>query len=371
MLFADDIVEINDSNQTYLDNNISDSNLTIKVAPKLISQKVLYLSYDKVPTRVIRGELFPITLKIISTVKDFKDISYKFSNTEGLELLNDIPKRVKTDNYIYDTFYYLSTGDFASLPDINATVVLNDDNITYLSTQLPAKRLNVISLNPTKEYANIVAKSFSVTNYKTTTFDQNHNIIIFSATAINSNLKSFNIQGLYKQGIESIDENINISTMTYYAIVSKDLEEFRFSYFQPDDNSFEMVEIPIIIDDDSVATQTDLKPKDQSKDKLKMIGASVVAFIGFLLVLWRRKYIYLFFIVVPLIYVIYLSIPSKIICIKDGSAIHLLPVHNGTIFEKTVGVYHLPKEGEVKGFIKVKLDNNKIGWVENEDICTN
>jgi len=98
--------------------------------------------------------------------------------------------------------------------------------------------------------------------------------------------------------------------------------------------------------------------------------AAGVAFIAFIFILWRKKYIYMIFIIISLIYIIYLAIPQKDVCIKEGSQLHLLPVHNGTIFETTQSQYNLPKEGQIKGFVKVKLHNNKIGWVRNEDICS-
>jgi len=89
-----------------------------------------------------------------------------------------------------------------------------------------------------------------------------------------------------------------------------------------------------------------------------------------MLILWRKKYIYLFFILIPLIYIIFLSIPQQDICIKEGSNIYLLPVKNGTVFEKTTSKIILKKEGNIDNYIKVKLQNNKIGWIKNEDICT-
>lgn len=119
-----------------------------------------------------------------------------------------------------------------------------------------------------------------------------------------------------------------------------------------------------------MTTQSDIKPKDQSRELLKMKIAAGVAFVGFVFILWRKKYIYLVLILIPLAYIIYLSIPAKEICIKEGTQIHLLPVDNGTIFETTSTKLHLQKEGNTDTFVKVKLRNEKIGWVKNEDICS-
>ncbi len=153
-------------------------------------------------------------------------------------------------------------------------------------------------------------------------------------------------------------------------MINKDIENFSFSYFDLKKNKYSHLVIPIIVNDDSVTTQSDLKPKDQSRERLKMFIAAGVAFIGLIFILWRKKYIYLIFILIPLAYIVYIGMPSKELCIKTGSQIHLLPVQNGTIFETTQTTIYLQKEGSVKNFVKVKLQNDKIGWVKNEDICS-
>jgi len=101
-----------------------------------------------------------------------------------------------------------------------------------------------------------------------------------------------------------------------------------------------------------------------------MAIAGVITFVGLLFILWRKKYIYLFLTLIPLIYIGYLAVPEEEVCIKEGSEIRLLPVDNGTIFETTKVKELFLKEGSVKNFIKVQLKNEKIGWVKNEDICS-
>ncbi|MBU0720098.1 hypothetical protein KJ877_02010 [bacterium] len=333
------------------------------------TQKVLYLSYKELPKRVLKGEIFSVTLKTLSTIKDFTDITYELSNYRGLELINDIPYREENSKYYYDTFYFLTTGSYVRLPDFTATLI-DETNTQYKNTQLPGEELNVVTLNPKKNFSNIIADSFELVEYKTTSYDNQHNIIVFIAQATNCNIKALNLDGVYKQGIESVTESNFDSKIIYYAVLDKDLENLSFSYFNLLRNRFELINIPIIVDDDSVTTQSDLKPKDQSRERIKMMIAAAVALVGLVFILWRRKYIYLFLVLIPLGYIAYSGIPSKDVCIKEGSPIYLLPVNNGTIFETTHSRYYLPKEGSVKEFTKVKLKNEKIGWVKNEDICS-
>ncbi len=354
----DEMIMTHDSYETEVNQTI-----TIEPLPK-----VLYLNFETVPTRVIKGEIFSITLKTLSTVSDFIDITYEITNTKGLKVLNSIPYRKEDSKFFYDTFYFLVTSSSAVIPDFTAT--LHDDfNTLYKETTLTGNKLKVVTLNPKDNYTNIIANSFNLVEYKTSSYDNKHNIVVFVATATNSDIKSLKLKNVYKQGIESMTESQFDSKITYFAVIDKKIENFSFTYFNLAKNKFILLNIPIIVIADSVATQTDLKPKDQSHQKLKMIAAATVALIAFIFILWRKKYIYLVFIFIPLFYIVYIGTPSKEVCIKVGSEIRLLPVNNGTIFEKTSSIYYLQKEGSAKGFVKVKLQNEKIGWVKNEDLC--
>ncbi|WP_455757743.1 hypothetical protein [Sulfurimonas sp.] len=349
--------------------------ITLLLFSTLSANKVLYLTHEEIPDRVVKGEVFFVTLKTISTVQDFDDITYEFSNQVGLKVLNTIPYREQKGKFLFDTFHFLATGNTARLPDITASLVVPTDENSEILTQyektiIYGKKLNVIALNPKKDFSNIIANSFELIEYKTTSFDTKHNIIVFTAMADNCNLSAIKFKDVYKQGVESISESYINPKVTYFIVVSKDLEKFSFSYFNIIQNRFIKISIPIIVDDDSVTTQSDLKPKDQSKEKLKMNIAAVIAIIILILAIWRRKYIYLFLVLIPLIYIGYIVIPAKEVCIKQGSKIYLLPVSNGTIFETTSSEYNLPKEGTASKFTKVKLKNEKIGWVKNEDICS-
>ena len=193
---------------------------------------------------------------------------------------------------------------------------------------------------------------------------------MFAAKAKQCNIASFKLQNVYKQGRESITRSYRNSKITYYAIIDKKIQNFSFSYFNTIDNKFKTVNIPIIVNNDSVTTQTDLKPKDQSRELLKMAIASGVAILILILVLWTKKYIYMILFVLCIVYIGYIGLPSNKVCIKKGSNITLLPVNNSTIFEVTPRIYTLQKEGHIKNFIKVKFKNSKIGWVKNEDICS-
>jgi len=340
---------------------------TLLFFSSLSANKVIYLNYEKVPNRVIKGEVFPITIKALSTLRESENIHYNFIKGYGVKLLNRTPHREKNGKYFYDTFHFLSTNTNARLPEIEAYIA---DFPEEPRTSLPSKALNVIELNPPKNFCNIVAKKFELVDYKTTSYDKEHNIIIFVATALNTNIRALRFNDVFKQGAESVIESIDAPRVTYFVVIDKTIENFTFTYFNTDKNKFSLVNIPIIVLDDSVVTQSDLKPKDQSHETIKIIAAGTLAILLFLYSLARRRYLYLLFLIAPLAYIAYIIFPDKIVCIREGAKIQLLPVSNGTIFETTKQVLHLQKEGSSVNFTKVKLQNEKIGWVKNEDLCS-
>ena len=340
--------------------------LVLLFISSLYANKVIYLSYDEIPKRVIQGEIFTITLKALSTVQNYDDIAYEFSNARGLKILDEVPIREQKGKFLYDTFHLQSTANRAKLPDVNASLIASRE---YNSTFIKGEKLNVIKLNPKKNFSNIIANDLVLSEYKTTNYDNTHNIIVFVLSGENTDIDALHFKNVYKQGKESSTNSYLSSKITYFVVVDKQLEHFTFSYFNLLKNRFELIDIPIIVDDDSVTTQSDLKPRDQSHDMQKMYAAAAIAFLGFILVLLKRKIIYLILIFLPLGYILYLSIPQKNICIKKGAQIHLLPVDNGTIFQTTQTKIYLAKEGQTQNYIKVKLTNNKIGWVKNEDTC--
>jgi len=366
-LFAN-INDVNDLQTPKEQQELSGADIPYEESIDTLS-KVIYLNYEKIPKRVLKGEIFSITIKNLCVVKDFVNITYKLSNEEGLNIINPIPARDKDSKYYYDTFYFIATSQNAKLPDFEATLIDTDEK-AYKTTILSGEKLNVISLNPKNDFSNIIANSFDILEYKTTNYDATHNIVVFVATAINSDISALKLNGVYKQGIESATHTGNDSKITYYAIVGKSMSNLSFSYFNVLKNRFIFVNIPLIVSDDSVTTQSDLKPTDQSNEIIKMGAAATVAFLAFLIILWRKRYIYLIFIFIPLAYILSIALPSKEVCVKEGSAIYLLPMSNGTIFEKATAQYSLQKEAEIEGWTKVQLNNEKIGWVKDEDICS-
>jgi len=327
----------------------------------------LTLSKTKLASQLYVGEIFPLTIKLTPVDVASGNIEYTLQNEEGLRIFSQTPHRSVKSDGVYDTFYFLVQSSTLRLPDITANVTSTGG----VSNILIGSSLNASVLNPPSTYANVLADTFKLVNYKTTAYDQENNIVVFTVKATHCNIATFSLQNVVKQGFESKLPNVEESTMTYYAVIPKSASTLDFTIFNLSKNRYESISIPIVVDDDAVSTQSDLSPTDARHTELKVGAAAILAVVLIALFYWRRWRGYLFASVAPLFYVIYTLLPNSNVCIKKDSPIYLLPIKNGTIFEMTLQEENLEAENKVGEFTKIRLGDNKVGWVNERDLCSN
>ncbi len=324
------------------------------------------LEHSNTPSHLYMGEIFPLTLKLTPTDIASGNIEYTLQGEEGIRIFSQTPVRSVKGDAVYDTFYFLVQADTIRLPDITATTT----STGALSNVLAGLSLNASPLNPPSTYANVLADSFKVIDYKTTAYNQESNIVVFTVKATRCNIATFSLVNAIKQGFESKIPNVAESTMTYYAIIPNNEQALDFTIFNLQKNRYESISIPIVVDDDAVSTQSDLSPTDARHTELKVGAAAIFGVICIALFYWRRSKWYLYASVLPLFYVIFALLPNSSVCVKKSAPIYLLPIKHGTIFETTTEE-KLEVENTVGEFTKVHLKNNKIGWVHARDLCSN
>lgn len=327
----------------------------------------LNMEFSQLPDRFYVGEVIPVTVKLTPVDTASGDIEYTLQNEEGLRIFSDTPRREVKEDGVYDTFYFVVESSSLRLPDITATLT----SLGRSSDPLIGTTLSASMLNPPATYANVMADRFEIVNYKTTVYDNDTNIVVFTVKASRCDIGSFRLPNAVKQGFESKSPGAVESQMTYYAIIPDSEESINFSYFNLDKQRYESLVIPIIVDDDTVSTQSDLSPTDARHTELKMAAAIVFAVLLGTLYYWKRKKWYLYASVLPVFYLLYVLLPKEEVCVKKGASIYLLPINHGTVFEKTEEKKQLEAEKEVGDFIKVHLNDDQIGWVNKRDLCSN
>lgn len=333
-----------------------------------VSSSGITLEFTNLPEHPYVGEIVALNVKLTPVDVASGNIEYTLQNEEGIRIFSDTPRRSVKDDGVYDTFYFLVQSSSVRFPDITATLT----STGAVSETLTGTTLSATTLSPPSGYANILAEKFEIINYKTTPYNNESNVLIFTAKATRCNISDFTIPNGIKQGFESKLSNVGESQMTYYVIIPNTDQNLNFSYFNLKKQRYESLTIPVIVDDDTVSTgQSDLSPTDARHTELK-VGASVVTvFILFALFYWRREKWYLYLSAVPMFYIVYALLPNQNICVKKDAPIYLLPIKNGTIFEMTLQEEHLEAEKEVGEFVKVHLTDDKVGWVNQRDLCSN
>lgn len=327
----------------------------------------LNIEHSGLPSRAYVGEIIAVTIKLTPVETASGNIEYTLQNEEGLRIFSDTPRRQVKEDGVYDTFYFMVQSSSVRLPDITATLTSTGESSAVLSGSL----LTASTLNPPSSYANVLADKFQIVNYKTTPYNNESNVVIFTAKAQRCDIGSFKLPNAIKQGFESKISNVGESQMTFYAIIPNSEETLNFSYFNLKKQRYESLVIPIIVDDDTVSTQSDLSPTDARHTELKMTVAVIVIVLLFALFYWRRQKWYLYVSALPMFYLVYVLLPNQNVCVKKDAPIYLLPINHGTIFEMTLQEEHLEAEKEVGDFIKVHLKDDQVGWVHKRDLCSN
>ncbi len=334
----------------------------------ITSSSGLTLEFSNLPTRPYVGEIIALSVKLTPIDIASGNIEYTLQNEEGIRIFSDTPRRSVKGDGVYDTFYFLVQSSSIRFPDVTATLTANGSS----SETLTGSSLSATTLSPPTGFANVLADKFQVINYKTTPYNNQSNVVIFTVKASRCNISDFSIPNAIKQGFESKLSNVGESQMTYYVIIPNGEQSLNFSYFNLSKQRYEALSIPIIVDDDTVSTgQSDLSPTDSRHTELKVGASVVVVLVLFGLFYWRRQKWYLYISALPMFYIIFALLPNQNMCVKKDAPIYLLPIKNGTIFEMTLQEEHLEAEKEVGDFIKVHLSNDKVGWVNKRDLCSN
>ena len=333
------------------------------------SEEDLYLSYESLPKRVYQHQIFSVTIKILNTNRELNELWRAFSAMQGLKLISKEPQ-VRQEGYTrYETYYFQALASRFRLPDFFYKLVRSNID-QYQPKKLSGRYFNAISLHYDNEFSHLLAQEFEITGYKTTHYDNTHNIIVFSAQTTMGNVEDFNLSIAVNQGFESYVYELPQVRMTYFAVIPKYLQQLSFNYFDINHSRYITKSIPIEVNDDSVSTQMDLAPTQYTHTFAKIIIASLLALLGLILYIIKRQKRYFFIIALaPILYLIWVYFPKEKLCIKPDAKVHLLPMTHATIFKKSSITEHLQKLGKVGEYNKVLLQNGNIGWIKDEDIC--
>lgn len=405
--------------------------IAILFTANIFADNKLYLLYDKYPKKVYKNQVFKIKLKLLVSNLKFDDIKIEFEDSKNIKILNKDEEWVwESNNVFFNTYYISLLSKYASLPkmkvsvvsyedinatsiddneEINATSIDNDEDIEEViaqeedesdqdmeensienidgeqvlkpqkkqviiagSTFLNKKKIKVFSIKWNKNYSSVIAKDFKINDYQVEQYDKNTNIIAIEIEAKEANLYDFEISNpdIIKQKIDIKEIQMPHSNIIYHAIINKNLKQFKFNYFLPSKSAFKYESLPILLEQETISTQTDINPKNNNFETLKIIFVAIIILIFTALLVFRKRPIYIIGVLIFGGILINIIMPLEKAILPKGAKIKILPIKKSTIFL----ILKQDIKAEVvkyqNGFAKV-IFNNKIGWVDEKSIEEN
>lgn len=338
----------------------------------LFAAKNLYLSYKKIPTNVYKNQKFEVTVKALITTTNFDNLTTSFFNHSNIAILNPNSQWKKISYDVYEnTFYFKVKNSNFRLPDIEVKL-LNENSIIDTS-QLSTTPIRYSDIGKGDErYSNVIADKILLKAYKTKQYNNNEALTIIDIDGINSNLEDFKLKNIAEQGVSAIKELDATQNLVYYFVTPIYQKNLIFTYYNSATKSFKDIKVPLILQNELVSTQTDLNPNDSTFEKYKKIAALVLFGILFLLTLWKRKKILIFFTIISFMIALFYNLPNAKGVVKKDSFVYILPTKNSTIFFKIENDQKVEILEKKNGFIKILgLENGFIGWIKEESFGTN
>lgn len=335
------------------------------------SEQKLFVSYEISPTSLYKNEVFEIRLKALIGSNELGVLKTTLSNSAGVKLLNsDYKWKVSDDGSQTLSLFFKAIDSAVKLPDIQTTFVVDD--VDKESVVLQGALLEAKIVIPTSKFCGVIASSLSIGNYKIDGYDASNNILAIEISAKYANLDDFKLPGVSIQGVNTLKNSYNHGKMFYYLIIPDKQTSLEFEYF--DKNSQSMKTVTLALDlsniEEKVSTQTDLQPKSSDKALYVFLTVAVIASILYGIYYFKREKIFLILIVATIAAgILFLFIPNEQVKIKKDTIVYLLPTENSTPFFKAPTDMPVEKLKESEGYVKIKMEDGKIGWVKGDNVA--
>jgi hypothetical protein len=344
----------------------SDENATMP------NEQTIVASYDEIPTKLYKNQLFVLRVKALVGVKDGVAITYGLSNIVGIKPLNQgTAFKQENDGSFSLSLSYKVVAQKVRLPDI---VVSFDGASAKDSSSLDGREYTAIAIPQSPSSTDVIAASLRVNNYKIDKYDNDNNILAIDIGARLANLEDFKLKNIATQGANSIKVGSFDSSLFYYLIIPSSQDNIEFQYFNSEKGELETVALKLDFSkiEDKVSTQTDLSPKSKDKALYVFIVVVLLALILYAIYYFKREKIFLVLIIaVVCAGFLFLFVPNEQAVLKKDCVVYLLPTESSTPFFKANDTTPVEKIKDADGYMKIKLGDGKIGWAKAECVGKN
>ncbi|WP_086224468.1 hypothetical protein [Campylobacter devanensis] len=350
---------------------IADTDEVMDIDPSLIYQNIDPI--ELVLTSQIKEKSIyiyqPFTLNLTANtdkVLDF-DMNLTMRSTD-ITWLNPKPLWKKKSAGIYETTIHLIASSAQSNIDA-LTLTLKRNGIFVQNKTIKPVLPKIKNIQLRTDFANFVGENLEIKMVKSSKFNEYSNLTTIELASKNGNLSLFQIPGEFqKQGFDSLKGDYKNQTGIYFIISDNNKTNINFSYYDYTQNIFKELNLDIKVQDNDLSTQVPLNPKEGEFRLYKELSIYIAIILFLLLFIWKKSY-YSFIIAVAFIaYAIYDNKPFSEAKLKANSKIRILPMPNSTIFAIAAKEQNVKIITKNENFTKIILQNETIGWVENESI---
>ncbi|MRI83165.1 MAG: hypothetical protein C6I00_01965 [Nitratiruptor sp.] len=303
-------------------------------------------------------QIFPIELRFLKGANP----QIRLQGGSNIKLIHQGPIEPLDDLYLKKRYYFQALNSQPILPQVSI------QTSSYQFT-LPPTKLQAKPLKPPKNFSNLLAHSLKVFDYEAVQYSKRSNLVLLKMRARLANLEEFSLPFATKEGIKELNITFPTSQMVYYAIIPASMERLRFTYFNTKAKEFRAISLPIRVIDESVSTQTDIRPVEDKNKRLKVALLFAVGALFLLLAIWRRSLLLFLLALVAGGIGGTMLVPMKQVCVRAGTKIYLLPTRQSTIFEITKEPRIYEELNRIDGYTKIKLSKERVGWIADERRC--
>ncbi len=319
--------------------------------------------YSYVPKKVYENQLFPVTFIGIGE-ESTKTPSFTFQSNNKTKPLFQKPLVIHNGNDSFYTFYFQAEKEDIRIPP----VVINT---TSKQIELPAQHISIKALKQREDFCQVLAADLKIKNFQVSNYDEKNHIVTLSIEAYEANLEKMTLSKVVESGVEHLKRTFAKVSAEFYVVVPVETKVLKFTYFNTIKKQYVFKEVPVVVEDASVTTQSELNPKEDSFEKLKKYTLMSLLGFFFFMFLIKRDFFYLVLAVVSLITLLTLYIPHKKICVSQGAPLYILPTSTSTISTTIDAKLDTMLLGERTGYKKVEYKEGIVGWIKDEDLCKN
>ncbi len=208
------------------------------------------------PKTVYENQLFPVTIIGIGE-KGNSNNQFTFDRSSNIQPIFDKPLIVRNGDDSFYTFYFQAETLDIRIP---ALYISSDTTEETFSSQ----RIGIKKLKTREDFCHVLAADMKIKNSQVSNYDEKNHIVTLSIEAFEANLEDMVLNNVSESDIESLKREFAKVEAEFYVVLPVEQKVLKFTYFNTIKKQYVFLEVPVVVVDASVVTQSDLNPKEDN-----------------------------------------------------------------------------------------------------------